>query len=276
MQAARIKGIAAVSCAGINLGKGEIEKSLNCPTATTFFQNDDMGIMQKNEDYAFSELLKLVIEIKLYDTVVFHTWTQSIGFVWLPPEIRRANVNAFSKAKARNRSYKLDNTTSVSTDDPSLQGLVLGLVLFNIFVGHVDSGTECTLSKFANDTKLCVVIDRLEGRDAIQRDLDRLDRWVCVSLMKFKKAKCKVLHMGRGNPKHKYRLGGEWTEGSPEEDLGVLVDEKLTMSSICACSPESQPYPGLHQKKCGQQVKGGNSAPVLCSGARNMRRTWTC
>jgi len=35
---------------------------------------------------------------------------------------------------------------------------------------------------------------------------------------------------------------------------------------VCPCSPESQPYPRLHQKKCGQQVKGGDSAPLLCIG----------
>jgi len=33
-----------------------------------------------------------------------------------------------------------------------------------------------------------------------------------------------------------------------------------------AHSSEGQPYPGLQQQKCGQQVKGGDSAPLLCSG----------
>ncbi|KAK4810513.1 hypothetical protein QYF61_004293 [Mycteria americana] len=99
--------------------------------------------------------------------------------------------------------------------------LVTGPVLFNSFINDLDAGVECTISKFAEDTKL--------------GGADRLEHWAIINGMKFNKTKCRVLHLGRSKAGHKYRLGEEWLGSSPaERDLGVLVDSRLNRSQQCA------------------------------------------
>ncbi|TRZ24744.1 hypothetical protein HGM15179_002446 [Zosterops borbonicus] len=88
------------------------------------------------------------------------------------------------------------------------------------------------LSPSNDNTKLRGAVNTLEERDVIQRQAGEV---ACVNLMKFK---YKVLHMGWGDPKHKYRLENEWIKSSPEEKEFELLVGTSTWPSNTSLQPK--------------------------------------
>ena len=77
------------------------------------------------------------------------------------------------------------------------QGSTLGPVLFKIFINDLHAGVDCTISKFADGTKLGGAADSLEGQEALQKDLDRLEHRATINGMKLNKNKGHILHLDR-------------------------------------------------------------------------------
>jgi len=66
---------------------------------------------------------------------------------------------------------------------------ILGPALTHTCISDIDDEIKCTLSKFADDIKLRGAVDTADERDAIQRDLDKLERWTSINLIGFKQNK---------------------------------------------------------------------------------------
>ena len=86
--------------------------------------------------------------------------------------------------------------------------------------------------------------------------------------MRFSKAKCKVLHLSCDNPCYQYKLGDVRIEHrlAKKRHGGTNRWKARHEPAVCPYSPESQPYPQLHEKKPGQRVGGGDPTLLHCAG----------
>ena len=120
------------------------------------------------------------------------------------------------------------------------QGTVLAGPLFTVYVNDIDELIEALIRLFADDTKMARVIRNLLDSEQFQADINRLAEWARKWAMEFNLAKCKVMHLGRSNPKTVYTMNGvALSETDEEKDLGVWVNSALKPSTQCEVAAKS-------------------------------------
>ncbi|KAK4826561.1 hypothetical protein QYF61_010126 [Mycteria americana] len=183
-------------------------KEKSCLTSLTAFYNEVTRLVVKGRvvDVVYLDLSKVMVSHRIFIDKLTGYGLDKWAVKWIK--------NCLNGQAQR-----------VVVQGPWRPGSILGPgpILVNIFINDLDNAAACTLGKFVDDKKLGGVADEPEG-------------WTERSLIKFNTGKCKVLHPGisEGKPLHQYRLEANWLESNfCKEDLGVLVDSKLSMSQQC-------------------------------------------
>ena len=129
----------------------------------------------------------------------------------------------------RSFSVHVGDSKSKSHSIPSgiPQGSVLGPLLFLLYINDLPGELHNYVSLFADDLKMFAPSSTPVRN---QDDLDSLSNWQDMWLLKFNVVdeKCKVMHIGKDNLNHQYRLGeNNLPVVLHEKDLGVTVTHTL-------------------------------------------------
>ena len=142
----------------------------------------------------------------------------------------------------RKQCVKVNGVTSGWKDVLSgiPQGSVIGPLLFVIFINDMPNEVKFNLCKlFADDCKLYGKVKHT-GENKMQLDVTNLENWSAKWQLPFNATKCKVMHLGYNNPKHRYVLNSHTLDISTcEKDLGVHVDNQLKFHEHTAAATKT-------------------------------------
>ena len=114
------------------------------------------------------------------------------------------------------------------------QGTVLGGPLFDVYIDDIVLIVLCFLLMFADDSKMARAIKTRDDSEQFQKDIDNLCKWANDWAMEFNQDKCKVMHIGRNNPRNEYVMNGVKLSVTEEErDLGIWTDSSLKPGLQC-------------------------------------------
>jgi hypothetical protein len=124
----------------------------------------------------------------------------------------------------------MSNFANVTSGVP--QGSVLGPVLFLIYINDIaDVLKNCSVSIFADDSKIYFRANSATDIAVIQSDIDRIQSWCDEWQLSIAANKCSMLHLGRANVNNLYTMGAtNIPVVRMVKDLGITISADLSFS----------------------------------------------
>ena len=154
---------------------------------------NNMDIAYLDFAKAFDKVPRELLLLKIKSMGIHEQVTLWIA-AWLRDRQQRVVVNG-----------EMSEWTTVTSGVP--QGLILGVLLFLIYISDLDRDMQSTVLKFADDTKLCHRANGYEDNRVLQRDLDIATNWARRWQMEFNVKKFKIMHIGPKNQQAVYTMG---------------------------------------------------------------------
>jgi hypothetical protein len=116
------------------------------------------------------------------------------------------------------------------------QGTVMGPPLFTVYIDDIDLFARLArlFVKFADDGKGMKEIRTRQDAVDLQSVLDDLFEWATLWGMSFNIEKCKIMHVGKNNPRYDYYMDGKKLKVVEEEtDVGIVIQQNLKPAKQC-------------------------------------------
>ena len=148
----------------------------------------------------------------------------------------KGNILKWIESFLSDRTQFVNVNNNLSDKAPVLsgvpQGSVLGPCLFLYYINDLPEVIKCLIKLFADDSKAYQPIKTMLDNKLLQHSINDLVKWTEKWLLKFNNEKCKILHLGKNNPKFKYHIKQgdlitDLQETISEKDLGVFIDPYL-------------------------------------------------